>query len=166
MDGVVHAVKDAFGAALHRRVADKGETRQQRRGHKRRRRPSRRGPKAMMATSAAAKTRCVDHMWPKAVSASTAPIGSGSTAALQSSAIEAELERKPDNRCDQRHDTGGHREATYDRRQCEPETFRRVEPKIGAHAERQHRSEEMSEATEGERDHGRSPSARGSARLW
>ena len=70
------------------------------------------------------------------------------------------LERKPSNRGDQRDQAGDEREPAYDRRQRERQPFRRISPKICAHAAGQHRRHEMGEAAKGESGHGRTRSAR------
>ena len=96
-----------------------------------------------------------DQAWPKRVSVSTAAIGSGSISALQSSAIKR-TRAQPTNRGDQGHETVDHRDVACCRRQREPEPSGR-DPKRCAHAECQHRRQEMGEA-ERERGHRQSPS--------
>src|SRR5580693_2529950 len=75
------------------------------------------------------------------------------------------LERQPCNCTDDRNNAGDQREATYDRRERKPEPLWRIGPKISAHAEYQHRRQEMGEPAERERGHGRLPQRRRATRL-
>ena len=70
------------------------------------------------------------------------------------------LELKPGDRGQKRDEARDQRQAARARRQREPKPLRRIEPKIRAHAERQHRRHEMDEADKREGGHGRSKSAR------
>ena len=65
------------------------------------------------------------------------------------------LERKPSNRSDEGDDAGDQDDSAHCGGQRKPQPLRRIGPKIGAHAERQHDSQEMGEAAYGERGHGR-----------
>ena len=67
------------------------------------------------------------------------------------------FEREPPNRGEESDDAGDERQAPDGRRQGLGQSFRRVEPKIGAGAERQHRSQKMGEAAKGKSGHARAP---------
>ena len=152
-------MQDAFGAGLHRGVADKAEARQQRPRCDGGRRPSiawtedddgdERGRQNEMREPRTAERGLGED------GADRSRIDGGARVVGH----RGRFEREPHDRGRERDDAGGERQAPDGGRKLALEPLRRIEREIGARAKRQHRGQEMGEAAKRESGHARAPSA-------